>query len=163
MAGLRSDSLERIVPDELEAADATGGETLELHLQRYEFAAARLGAGRVLDLACGVGYGTRLLADRNPGRVRVLGVDREPEAVAYAKQRYAGADTQFEVGDAMRFVPAEGFAAIVSLETVEHLPHPVEAVLEMMRVARKAVLVSTCECTSSPSAQKPVPSDSSFQ
>jgi SAM-dependent methyltransferase len=117
-----ADSLERLVPDRLAAEDATGLATLALHLERYEFAAKHLPAGRVLDLACGVGYGTQLLAERsgNP----VVGADLSPDAIAYAQRRYAGANVDFRVDDAMRFDDAAGFAAIVSLETVEHLPDP---------------------------------------
>lgn len=43
----------------------------------------------------------------------------------------------------------DSFDVVISTETVEHLAHPVEAMLEMLRVARKGVLVSTCECTHS--------------
>jgi hypothetical protein len=44
----------------------TGSETLELHLARYEFAALHAKRGRLLDMACGAGYGTRAVADRLP-------------------------------------------------------------------------------------------------
>ena len=63
------DTLERLVPDHIEAGE--GEETLQLHLARYEFAAAHLRPGRVLDIACGVGYVTRLLADRSPRETTV--------------------------------------------------------------------------------------------
>jgi 2-polyprenyl-3-methyl-5-hydroxy-6-metoxy-1,4-benzoquinol methylase len=43
--------------------------------------------GRILDLACGVGYGTELLAAA-VGVEEVLGVDIDPEAIAYARDRY---------------------------------------------------------------------------
>jgi SAM-dependent methyltransferase len=117
-----ADSLERLVPDRLAAADATGLATLALHLERYEFAARRLPRGRVLDLACGVGYGTKLLAERsgNP----VVGADLSADAIDYARSRYAGPGVEFRVADAMRFADAAGFDAVVSLETVEHLPDP---------------------------------------
>jgi SAM-dependent methyltransferase len=117
-----ADSLERLVPDRLEAADATGLAALALHVERYEFAARRLPRGRVLDLACGVGYGTKLLAERtgNP----VLGADLAAEAIHYASRRYGGPGVEFRVADAMRFTDEAGFGAIVSLETIEHLPDP---------------------------------------
>jgi 2-polyprenyl-3-methyl-5-hydroxy-6-metoxy-1,4-benzoquinol methylase len=117
-----ADSLERLVPDRLEAPDATGLATLALHLERYEFAARHLRPGRALDLACGVGYGTKLLAERSGGPV--LGADVSPEAVAYARSRYAGPGVEFRVADAMTFADADGFDSIVSLETVEHLTDP---------------------------------------
>jgi SAM-dependent methyltransferase len=116
------DSLERLVPDRLAVPDASGLATLDLHLARYEFAARHLRPGRALDLACGVGYGTRLLADR--AGVPVVGADLSPEAIAYAKSRYGKPGVEFRIADAMRFEDAEGFDSIVSLETVEHLPDP---------------------------------------
>jgi SAM-dependent methyltransferase len=117
-----ADSLERLVPDRLEASDATGLSTLALHLARYEFAARHLRPGRVLDLACGAGYGTKLLAERTGGPV--LGADLSPEAIAYARSRYGGPGVEFRVADAMTFADERGFDSIVSLETVEHLPDP---------------------------------------
>ena len=121
---LAPDSLERLVPDALAADDATGRATLRLHLERYEFAARQLAPGRVLDIACGAGYGTRLLAERAAAASCVLGVDRDAAAVDYARSRYGGAGVEFRVADALAFRDAEGFAAIVSLETVEHLDEP---------------------------------------
>ena len=121
---LAPDSLERLVPDALEPGDATGRATLRLHLERYEFAARCLAPGRVLDIACGVGYGTRLLADRGAAVRGVLGVDRSDAAVAYAQTRYGGAGVAFQVADAFAFRDAEGFDSIVSLETIEHLEDP---------------------------------------
>ena len=81
-----ADSLERLVPDRRAAPDATGLATLALHLARYEFAAKHLRPGRVLDLACGVGYGTKLLAERSGSPV--LGADLSREAIEYARSRY---------------------------------------------------------------------------
>ncbi len=121
---LAPDSLERLVPDALESGDVTGRATLRLHLERYEFAAVCLAPGRVLDIACGVGYGTRLLADRAARAADVLGVDRSEAAVAYARARYGGAGVEYRVADAFGFSDAGGFDAIVSLETIEHLEDP---------------------------------------
>jgi SAM-dependent methyltransferase len=118
------DSLERLVPDALEPGDATGRETLRLHLERYEFAARCLAGARVLDIACGVGYGTRLLADRAGGRCAVLGVDRSGPAIEYAQGRYGCKGVEFRAADAFAFRDPEGFDTIVSLETVEHLDDP---------------------------------------
>src|SRR5262245_48361934 len=110
------------MPDRLAETGATGRATLALHLERYEFAAKHLQPGRVLDLACGVGYGSRLLAERSGQPV--LGVDLSREAIDYARIRYGGPGIEFRAADAMTFTDAEGFASIVSLETVEHLPEP---------------------------------------
>lgn len=122
-----SSTLERLVPDLVERADETGRKTLLLHLERYEFAAEQITEGaRVLDLACGVGYGTRLMADAVEHAAAFVGVDLSEESVAYARERYGNDRIRYRVGDAMQFSDEEGFDVIVSLETIEHLPQPTE-------------------------------------
>src|SRR5947207_1614887 len=93
-------TMERLVPDELMQEGATGSETLKLHLERYEFAAQHVKGPRILDLACGVGYGSRLLRDRIP-EATVTGLDLSESAVSYAKSRYAADRLDFLVGNAM--------------------------------------------------------------
>lgn len=91
------------------------------HWHRYAFARALAPGRRVLDAACGEGYGSALLA-RAGGKV--LGVDIEPEAVAHARTRYAGVPgLRFEAGDATALdaLPDAGFDLIVSFETLEHV------------------------------------------
>jgi SAM-dependent methyltransferase len=148
--GLDAKSLERLVPDELVPGDLTGGESLRISLERYEFAARHSRAGRLLDVACGVGYGTRLLADRCAGRVEALGIDLSPEAIDHARRRYAGASAHFAVADAMEFHDPEGFDTIVSIETIEHLPAPEAFVAGLVRMLRPAgVLVASVPTTPS--------------
>ena len=72
---LDPDSLERLVPNAMDAADPAARETLSLHLDRYAFAARVAKPGRLLDLACGVGYGTQHLLAQNPALGPALGVD----------------------------------------------------------------------------------------
>lgn len=141
-------SLERLVPDELRATDVTGHETLELHLARYRFA-ARWARGRVLDLACGVGYGTRLLADHGRDVVEAIGVDLAADAVAYASERYARPGVRYFRSDAMTF-DSEPFDAIVSLETIEHVPDPERMFGRLVGLLRpRGVLVASVPTTPS--------------
>lgn len=119
---LEADSLERLIPDAIGEGEVTGEETLKLHLARYDFAATHARPGRLLDIACGVGYGTRLLGDR--ADVEALGVDLSQEAIRYARQRYAGPRVQFVQGDALTFDDNDGFDTIVCLETIEHVGQP---------------------------------------
>src|SRR5260370_29195690 len=80
-------SLERLIPLELNTEETTGSETLKLHLDRYEFAKKHLVAGTVLDIACGVGYGTVLLAGL-PRVTRGGGGGVSGEAIQYSRHHY---------------------------------------------------------------------------
>jgi SAM-dependent methyltransferase len=121
---LDTDSLERIVPDELEEVGATGRETLQLHLERYAFAAQRLRGTTVLDIACGVGYGTRFLIDHNPQIECIHGVDLSSSTIAYARQHYSHPRVEYFCDDALTFRGNRVYDNIVSLETIEHVPDP---------------------------------------
>jgi SAM-dependent methyltransferase len=116
-------TLERLVPDELLKDEATGRQAFNLHIERYEFAARKLrDAKSILDIACGVGYGSRLLKESLPAAL-VTGVDSSADAIEYANDRYALPGLTFRVADGMTFDDGP-FDAVVSLETIEHLPDP---------------------------------------
>src|SRR5437588_12985665 len=55
------------------------------HLAAYEWIAPRVAGRRVIDMACGEGYGSARLAERAAG---VVGVDASPEAHEHARLRY---------------------------------------------------------------------------
>jgi SAM-dependent methyltransferase len=92
------------------------------HQHRYAFAAAQARGRRVLDAACGEGYGSALLAAA--GAQAVLGVDIDTDSIAHARRRY-GNETRlrFERADvtALDHLPAASFDLIVSFETLEHV------------------------------------------
>ena len=144
-----SDSLERLVPTELESEDSTGQATLELHLERYRYAARQIRPGRVLDIACGVGYGSQLLAQSRE-EVSVVGVDLSEAAVAHARAHYAGPRVRFHASDAMGFEDPEGFDSIVSLETVEHVAAPGALIAHLSTLLRpEGVLIASVPTTPS--------------
>ena len=90
------------------------------HWHRYALA-ARIAAGRrVLDAACGEGYGSALLARH---AASVLGVDIAESAVAHARERYSVPNLRFDRGDATALdaLPDASFDLIVSFETLEHV------------------------------------------
>jgi 2-polyprenyl-3-methyl-5-hydroxy-6-metoxy-1,4-benzoquinol methylase len=99
------------------------------HLAVYEWIGARvLGAG-VLDMACGEGYGSAVLAR---GARSVLGVDANPEAFEHARLRYSSDNLRFERGLVETHGEAGAFDAVVFLQTIEHVHDPV-AVLRHFR------------------------------
>jgi 2-polyprenyl-3-methyl-5-hydroxy-6-metoxy-1,4-benzoquinol methylase len=147
---LDASSLERLVPDRLAPNDATGAEALRIGTERYAFAASRARPGRLLDCACGVGYGTRLLSERASVVEQALGLDISEAAIAYARDHYENGRTAFRTGDAMCFEDPEGFDTIVSIETIEHLPDPAGFVERMLSLLRPgAVFVASVPTTPS--------------
>jgi SAM-dependent methyltransferase len=90
------------------------------HWHRYVFARQLAKGKRVLDAACGEGYGSALLADV---AASVVGADISEQAVAHARDRYGNrTNLRFERADATRLdVAADSFDLIVSFETLEHV------------------------------------------
>jgi SAM-dependent methyltransferase len=144
-------SLERIVPDELYAGEVTGDATLALHVERYEFAARNAMPGRLLDIACGVGYGTRLLKDRCPAVSEAVGVDLSEEAIGYASRRYATDGLRFVANDATTFRDAEKFDTVVSLETIEHLATPDAFLDNLLKHVLRPGGILICSAPTTPS------------
>lgn len=143
------DSMERIVPDALEPGDATGQATLQLHLERYRWAAARLPDGATLDLACGVGYGSVMLAERSTTAF-VVGGDLAAEALLVAREQFRHPRVHYARGAGSGWLRAERFAGIVSLETIEHVPDPEGFLRELVdRLAPGGVLVASVPVTPS--------------
>ena len=99
------------------------------HSHRY-LSASSLARGRVLDIACGTGYGAQYLM-ANPDVHAYVGVDTAREQIEIA-QGHAIPNTEFLVGSATDITNflRPGFDTIVSLETLEHLEDPSLALKE---------------------------------
>jgi len=97
------------------------------HLVVYEWIAARVAGLDVVDMACGEGYGSDVLARSARS---VVGVDANPEAHEHARLRYRRDNLRFERDLIETF--AEPADAIVFLQTIEHVQDP-DAVLERYR------------------------------
>ena len=103
------------------------------HIERYKFAAEFV-QGRVLDIACGSGYGSKMLADRAE---EVWGGDISEEAIKIAKEKYSGENVHFRLMDASE-LPFDNnyFDLVVSFETIEHLKDSEKFVAEIKRVLK---------------------------
>jgi SAM-dependent methyltransferase len=97
------------------------------HLVVYEWIAERVGDRRVVDLACGEGYGSALLAQR---AASVVGVDANPEAFEHARLKYSAPNLSFERN--MIELWQGDVDCVVFLQTIEHVQDP-DAMLEHVR------------------------------
>src|SRR6187200_1467900 len=93
------------------------------HLVVYRWIASRVGGRRVVDLACGEGYGSAELART---AASVVGVDANPEAFAHARLKYTGPKLSFERN--MIETRTGDVDCVVFLQTIEHVQDP-DAVL----------------------------------
>jgi 2-polyprenyl-3-methyl-5-hydroxy-6-metoxy-1,4-benzoquinol methylase len=89
------------------------------HLVVYEWIAEQVRGRRVIDMACGEGYGTAVLART---AASATGVDANPEAHEHARLRYTAANIRFARDLVDRY--AEPADAVVFLQTIEHLQEP---------------------------------------
>ncbi len=91
------------------------------HLAVYEWIGARVIGARVIDMACGEGYGSEVLSR---GAASVLGVDANPEAHEHSRLRYQRQNLSFERGMVENHGQPGTFDAVVFLQTIEHVFDP---------------------------------------
>ncbi|HKG02878.1 MAG TPA: class I SAM-dependent methyltransferase [Conexibacter sp.] len=91
------------------------------HLVVYEWIGARTIGRRVVDMACGEGYGSEVLSR---SAASVVGVDANPEAHEHARLRYVRQNLRFERDLVETF--SEECDAVVFLQTIEHVQNPGE-------------------------------------
>jgi 2-polyprenyl-3-methyl-5-hydroxy-6-metoxy-1,4-benzoquinol methylase len=116
-------------PDGVPPLELTGERTLpdvpaenywfRRHLAVYEWIALRCSGLEVVDMACGEGYGTDVLAHR---ALTVTGVDANPEAYEHARLKYTRPGVSFVRDLVENFdQPCD---AVVFLQTIEHVQDP---------------------------------------
>lgn len=106
-----------------------------INLSAYRWAMEILGGVdgmRVLDAACGTGYGSDALAARARS---VVGVDRDLPTIREARRRYRRPNLDFLPMDCANMVFADAsFNAVLSFETIEHLADDRQFLREVTRV-----------------------------
>lgn len=112
------------------------------HVARYEWAAQKITPNaKVLDAGCGIGYGSRILADAGHS---VKAFDADFEAIEYAHKHYENDRAEFIQLDAYEFNPEglpAGTDAAVCFEVIEHLWDPAP-LLRALHAAAPVLLAS---------------------
>ena len=104
-------------------------------MQRYQFAPTYVEGKSILNVGCGFGYGTWILAQYGP--TSVLGLDIDNATIKEAEARYKGDIVRFKLADAQQLPLADAsYDIVVSLENIEHLPAPLKFVQEAQRVLK---------------------------
>ena len=138
-------------PDGVPPLEMTGERTLpdvpaenywyQRHLIVYEWVAERIAGKRVIDQACGEGYGAQILART---AASVVGVDANPEAYEHARLKYLAPNLRFERELVEEF--SEPADVVVFLQTVEHVHDPATLLShfrDMVRASPGEVVTST--------------------
>lgn len=117
---------ERVIPGDVDA------DLFNEHLARYLFARDYAQGKKVLDAACGTGYGAALLAET---AAEVLGADIAPEAIEYARQHYPAPKTWFLRADCLCLpLKSATFDLVVAFEIIEHIRDTAGFLNELRRV-----------------------------
>lgn len=103
------------------------------HVSRDTFAANYVQNKRVLDIACGSGYGSKIL--KRSGAFIVTGIDISQSTIDYAKNKYTDDGLKFILGDILHIdFPDNSFDMVVCFETIEHINDYNKALSEIKRV-----------------------------
>jgi len=115
------------------------------HVAVYEWIGERVAGLRVVDLACGEGYGSDLLAKR---AAAVIGVDANPEAYVHARARYVRPNLSFRRELVEEF--GEPVDVAVFLQTIEHIHEPDRLLAQIAELAPVAYISTPNRLTLAP-------------
>lgn len=89
------------------------------HMQRYQSVLQIVKGKKVLDIACGEGYGTEILAEEAK---EITGIDIDAAVIQRAKERYKKENLNYMVGD-IAAIPFSDCSidVVISFETIEHV------------------------------------------
>lgn len=114
-------------------------ETMVEHLHRYSIVMSLVRNKQVLDIACGEGYGSKLMSSVAE---HVTGVDIDKNVIDHAKQKYQSNNLIFIEGQADKIpLGVDSVDIVVSFETIEHHDKHDEMLIEIKRVLKPGGLL----------------------
>jgi SAM-dependent methyltransferase len=93
------------------------------HNSRYKWVAQFTKDTNVMDIACGSGGGSYIIASQG-GAAAVKACDVDDQAVKYASIRYGHPHINFVQQNGEEMTLSDQFDIIISFETIEHMHHP---------------------------------------
>lgn len=129
---------ERFISD----TEAKGNIIYDEHMIRYELAKGFVQGKTVLDIACGSGYGSNILA--KAGAEKVTGMDVDEDALDGARKKFISDNLEFKKGNGLD-LGEYGFDVVVSFETIEHLQEGEKFLSELAKAVKDdgTVIIST--------------------
>jgi SAM-dependent methyltransferase len=109
-----TDTGERMLP----VKDGEVSVVFACHQFAYHYAQTFVAGKDVLDVGCGTGHGTALLAQKARS---VLGIDYHDGALVYAREHFGRPNIEYRQADATRLDLAQQFDVVVSFQVIEHL------------------------------------------
>ncbi len=123
-------SSERIIPKKVDRSSFY----LE-HIQRYRFCKRYVAKKLVLDVGCGVGYGSYELTKLGASFVNAVDIDKA--SIRYATKNYSNPKIRFEQSDALNLsFTNNSFDVIISMEVIEHVKNVNLFLREILRVLK---------------------------
>ncbi|MBX4197084.1 class I SAM-dependent methyltransferase [Candidatus Saccharibacteria bacterium] len=104
------------------------------HMTRYLMADPVIRNKAVLDIACGSGYGTHLMAK---SAKKVYGVDLDKPTIDYANQYFSAPNIEYKLGDGIN-IPIDNseIDVVITFETIEHIKNYKKFMTEIKRVLK---------------------------
>ncbi|SFI35506.1 Methyltransferase domain-containing protein [Tindallia magadiensis] len=127
---------ERVIPEYMSPKNGI----LREHIARYLFA-SKYCFGQILDLGCGVGYGTEILLDSDDENKidHITGVDIDLDSIQYAKDMYGYLRSTFQVGDAREANFTQNLKTydhIICYEMIEHLREDIQVIENISKMLK---------------------------
>ena len=132
------DTGERMIPEHHKGKNIYGA-----HIARYQAGLPLAKNKVVLDVACGSGYGAKLISKIAR---KVIGVDIDGKTIEYAKKNYHAANISYKVGSATEIPLGDNSVdTVISYETIEHIDDYNKFLTEVKRVLKPEgqLLIST--------------------